>query len=205
MNKAPISVLLVALLGLLAPAAAAAGKLDTLVKRYLDGLLRAKPHLATFMGDHRFDGTLPDLSAAGEQKRIAELVAQQAELDKLVKAGGLGEDGRIDAQIMADGIALELLYLREIREWEWDPRLYDSFPYYDPREIIGQRLSDIIHGDFAPAADRKKSVIAELAALPRFLADARAALTKPRGKRRAPRIHVDQAIKTNRGTIELVK
>ena len=35
-------------------------KLDTLVKRYLDGLFRAKPHLATFMGDHRFDGALPD-------------------------------------------------------------------------------------------------------------------------------------------------
>ena len=36
-----------------------AGKLDLLVKRYLDGLFRAKPHLATFMGDHRFDGALP--------------------------------------------------------------------------------------------------------------------------------------------------
>jgi uncharacterized protein (DUF885 family) len=210
MNKVSVTVLLALLVGALAPAAPAAagnnaGKLDAFVKRYLDGLLRAKPHLATFMGDHRFDGTLPDISAAGERKRIAELVAQQAELARLVKAGDLGDDGRIDAQIVADGIALELLYLREIREWEWDPRLYDSFPYYDPREIIGQRLSDIIHGDFAPAAERKKSVIAELTALPRFLADARAALAKPRGKRRAPRIHVDQAIKTNRGTIELVQ
>src|SRR4051812_7553003 len=31
---------------------------------YLDGLFRAKPHLATFMGDHRFDDKLPDLSPA---------------------------------------------------------------------------------------------------------------------------------------------
>ncbi|HZJ63215.1 MAG TPA: DUF885 domain-containing protein [Kofleriaceae bacterium] len=208
MNKVSVSVLLALLAGLPVPAATAgptAGKLDALVKRYLDGLLRAKPHLATFMGDHRFDGTLPDLSAAGEQKRVAELLAQQTELDAIVKAGTLGDDARIDAQIMADGVALELLYLREIREWEWDPRLYDSFPYYDPREIIGQRLSDIIHGDFAPVADRKKSVIAELAALPKFLADARAALAHPRGKRHTPRVHLDQAIKTNRGTIEFVK
>src|SRR3954447_8632778 len=102
----------------LAPSVAAAeagGKLDRLVKVYLDGLFRAKPHLATFMGDHRFDGTLPDLSAAGEAKRIDELVAQDNELKVLVKAGELGVDGRIDAQILADGIALELLYLREIR------------------------------------------------------------------------------------------
>ena len=55
------------------PAAASenAGKLDTLVKRYLDGLFRAKPHLATFMGDHRFDGALPELGAAADKKREA--------------------------------------------------------------------------------------------------------------------------------------
>ncbi|TMQ10597.1 MAG: DUF885 domain-containing protein [Deltaproteobacteria bacterium] len=182
-----------------------AGKLEALVKRYLEGLFRAKPHLATFMGEHRLDGALPDISPAGEDRRVAELVAQKAELDALVKAGDLGEDGRIDAQILGDGIALELLYLREIRDWEWDPRLYDSFPYYDPREVVGQRLSDIIHGDFAPAAERKKSVVAELAALPKFLGDARAALAHPRGKRHTPRIYLDQAIKTNRGTIAFVK
>ncbi len=195
-------------LALLAPPAAAGkdpDKLDALVKRYLEGLFRAKPHLATFMGDHRFDGMLPDLSADGEHKRIAELVAQQGELDAIEKALGLSADARIDAKILGDGIALELLYLREIREWEWDPRLHDSFPYYDPREIVGQRLSDIVHGDFAPGAERKKSVIAELTALPRFLAEAQAALAHPRGKRRTPRVYLDQAIKNNRGTIDLVK
>src|SRR5262249_38530504 len=197
--------LLFLLLATRAEASENAGKLDALVKHYLEGLLRAKPHLATFMGDHRFDGALPDLSKAGEDKRIAELVAQQAELDAIVKAGDLGDDSRIDAQILGDGIALELLYLREIREWEWDPRLHDSFPYYDPREIVGQRLSDIMHGDFAPGAERKKSVIAELAALPRFLADAQAALARPRGKRHPPRVYLDQAIKNNHGTIDLVK
>src|SRR4029079_10794711 len=132
-------------------------------------------------------------------------VGQQRVVEAIVKTGDLGVDARIDAQIVADGIALELLYLREIREWEWDPRLHDSFPAYDPREILGQRLSDIIHGDFASAADRRKSVVAELAALPKFLADARAALAHPRGKRRTPRIYLDQAIKNNRGNSDFVK
>jgi uncharacterized protein (DUF885 family) len=214
MNSALVPLLVVLLFALHAPVAQTAppaptggnaAKLDALVKRYLEGLFRAKPHLATFMGEHRFDGALPDISPAGESKRIAELVAQSAELEAVVKAGGLGQDDGIDAQILADGIALELLYLREIREWEWDPRLHDSFPYYDPREIVGQRLSDIIHGDFAPAAERKKTVVAELAALPKFLGDARAALAHPRGKRHTPRIYLDQAIKNNRGTIDFVK
>jgi uncharacterized protein (DUF885 family) len=200
-----LSLLCIALFAVPAVAGENPGKLDALVKRYVDGLLRNRPHLATFMGDHRFDGMLPDLSPGGETRRVGELLSLQKELDAIKSAGDLDADGRIDAQIVADGIALELLYLREIREWEWDPRLYDSFPYYDPREIIGQRLSDIIHGDFAPLAERKKSVIAQLAALPKFLSEAQTALAHPRGKRRAPRIHVDQAIKNNRGTIELLK
>ena len=42
-----------------------------LAKRYLDGLLAARPHLATFMGDHRFDGALWDLSHVAIAKREA--------------------------------------------------------------------------------------------------------------------------------------
>jgi uncharacterized protein (DUF885 family) len=192
---------------LIGPASASepAGKLDALVKRYLDGLFRAKPHLATFMGEHRYDGVLPDLTSAAEKKREAELVAQQMELAAIVKGGDLGEDGRADAQIMADGIALELLYLREIRDWEWDPRLYDSFPYYDPREIVGQRLSDIIHGDFAPEAERKKSVVAQLKALPKFLANEQQALSHPRGKRHTPKVYAEQGVKANQGNLDFFK
>ena len=48
---------------LLVPAASAAkgrSPLAALKQQYLDGLFRAKPHLATFFGDHRFDDRLPD-------------------------------------------------------------------------------------------------------------------------------------------------
>src|SRR5690348_2557206 len=115
-----------------------------LTQKYLDGLFKAKPHLATFMGDHRFDGQLPDLSPEALKKRDGELTAlrKQLEAQKPAKL-----DDQIDAEIMRDAIDLELLYLREIKDWEWDPRLNDSFPYYDPREIVAGRLSDIIHGD----------------------------------------------------------
>jgi uncharacterized protein (DUF885 family) len=177
-----------------------------LAKRYLDGLFRAKPHLATFMGDHRFDGALPDLSPAALKRREQELVALEAALKK-VKPANL--DDEIDGAILGDGIALELVYLREIRDWEWDPRLNDSFPYYDPREIVAGRLSDIIHGDFAPVEARLKSVTAELEALPTFLKQMQAALGRaydlrgsPTGARRTPRVYLDQAVKGNKGRIE---
>jgi uncharacterized protein (DUF885 family) len=183
------------LLALLLPSLARAE--HPLGQKYLDGLFRAKPHLATFMGDHRFDGKLPDLSPQALKKRDAELVALRKELDAS-KPDKL--DDQIDGQIMRDAIDLELLYLREIRDWEWDPRLQDSFPYYDPREIVAGRLSDIIHGDFAPESERLASVTAQLEALPAFLRQETAALE--RAWRHTAREYADQAIKGNRGRIE---
>src|SRR5438105_13281313 len=110
-------------LPLVAGAAEKGSPLSDLTQRYLDGLFRAKPHLATFMGDHRFDGALPDLSAEAIARREAELLAVAEALAKL-KPQALDE--QIDAEIMRNGIELERLYLDEIRDWEWDPRLHDS-------------------------------------------------------------------------------
>lgn len=177
--------------------AAAAPTVDSLGTRYLAGLFRAKPHLATFMGEHKYDGKLPDHSAAALAARDTELVALQKAVATVATPT---LDARIDKQILNDGIALELLYLREIRDWEWDPRLGDSFPYYDPREIVAGRLSDIIHGDFAPEADRRKSVNAQLAALPGYLAVEIKALSS--GKHHPAKVMLDQAIKGNKGRIE---
>jgi len=203
-NLALVSLLILALGG-----SSVARAEHPLARRYLDGLFKAKPHLATFMGDHRFDGALPDLSPAALAAREKELGRLQVALERDAKAragkpagdAASAVDDEIDAQIMRDGVALELLYLREIRDWQWDPRLNDSFPYYDPREIVAGRISDIMHGDFAPEAARRKSVEAELGALPRFLEQSKTALRT--GWRHPAKEYVDQAVKENSGRIDL--
>ncbi len=186
-----------ALLGVAAPAVAAeqGAPLARLTQDYLYGLFRAKPHLATFLGDHRFDDKVVDLAPAALAAREKELVEQQKKLAAIDRKK-LPLDERTDAAIMEDGIALELLYLREIRDWTWDPRLNDSFPYYDPREIVGERLGFIIHGDYAPEAERRKAVTAQLLALPRLLAQMRAHLKD------TSREYWEQAVKDNKGRIE---
>jgi hypothetical protein len=178
---------------------------DQLVTRYLDGLFAAKPHLATYMGDHRFDDKLPDLTPAALARRHDELVALRGELEqrRMGRKSVASLDEVIDAEILGDGIALELLYLDEIRDWQWDPRLNDSFPYYDPREIIASRLSDIVHGTFAPEAARRKSVIAQLDALPAFLAAETDQLRH--GWRHPAREYLDAAIGDNAGRIAFFK
>jgi uncharacterized protein (DUF885 family) len=165
-------------------------------QEYLDGLLLAKPHLATFMGDHRFDDRWPDGSPRGIELRERVLQQQKLRLAS-VDRSRLPLEEQIDAEILSDGIELELLYLREIREWEHDPRLQDTFPYYDPREIVATRVSGILHGDFAPDAARLRSLASLMNGLPEFLQQVQSQLKTP------ARLCTEQAIADNRGRLEL--
>ncbi|HVE86119.1 MAG TPA: DUF885 domain-containing protein [Myxococcales bacterium] len=162
---------------------------------YLDGLFHAKPHLASFMGDHRFDGLVMDASPAAQKKRLQELDAQDKKA-RAFDARALPMDDQIDLQVILDGIALEKLYLTDIQEWTWSPRLNDTFPFYDPREVVAGRLSDLIHGTFAPEDARRKVLTQQLAATPRLFAQAKALVKNP------SRIHLEQAILDNKGRIE---
>src|SRR3989442_5796559 len=81
--------------------------LATLKREYLDALFLAKPHLATFMGDHRFDDRLADLSPRGLKLRQRVLDQQKLRLASIDK-GGLPLDEQVDAEIISDGINLEL-------------------------------------------------------------------------------------------------
>lgn len=165
-------------------------------QEYLDGLLLAKPHLATFMGDHRFDDRWPDASPRGRQLRVRVLEQQKLRLASVDKSR-LPLEEQIDAEILSDGIELELLYLREIRAWENDPRLEDSFPYYDPREVVATRISDLLHGEFAPTEERLRSLAALLSSLPNYLQQVQSQLKIP------ARLVTEQAIIANRGRLDL--
>ena len=165
-------------------------------QEYLDGLLLAKPHLATFMGDHRFDDRWPDYSVRGIELRDRVLQQQKLRLASVDK-GRLPLEEQIDAEILSDGIDLELLYLREIREWERDPRLQDTFPYYDPREIVATRVSDILHGDFSSVEARLRSLTSLMKGLPEFLQQIQSQLKNP------ARLYTEQAIADNSGRLEL--
>jgi uncharacterized protein (DUF885 family) len=188
-------VALVAVLAALAAGPEHHGPVAELRAQYLEGLFKAKPHLASFMGDHRFDDKVADLSPEAQKKRLAELDAQEKKA-KAVDAKALGVDDQVDLQIILDGISLERLYLTDIKEWEWSPRLNDTFPFYDPREMVGDRLADLIHGTFAPEDVRRKSVTAQMKATPILYLQARQAVKNP------SLIHLEQAIQDNKGRIE---
>ncbi|GEJ59494.1 DUF885 domain-containing protein [Anaeromyxobacter diazotrophicus] len=175
--------------------ASPAQRLAALEQRYLDGLFRAKPYLADYMGDHRFAGKLSDVTPKGVERRAVELRAQQGELAGIDRAA-LDPDAQVDAAILQDGIALELLELTEIREWAWDPRLRDGFTYFDPREVVAARLSDLVHGTWGTVVERRRAAASQLAALPAWLR------ARERWMEQVSKVHLEQAVKDNRGRIE---
>jgi lysyl-tRNA synthetase class 1 len=103
-------------------------------------------------------GAVVDLSQAAQTKRLSQLDAVQKKLAAL-KPESLSAEDRIDFAILQDGIALERVYLTEIHEWTWSPRLNDSFPFYDPREIVASRLADLIHGTWGKEPARRIATV----------------------------------------------
>jgi len=180
--------------------AAAKSEVASLAERYLSGLFRAKPHLADYMGDHRFATHYWDLSGSALQSRVSELNANRRELAALDRSK-LSRDEQVDAAIMADAIALELLELTEIREFTWSPLLVDSFTYYDPREIVAARISDIVHGSWGTDAERRAAVAAQLRGVARIVESRERYLSKSK----VSKVHLDQAVKENAGRLAFLE
>src|SRR5215471_6450802 len=121
----------------------------------LDTMLELQPELATEVGDHRHDDRLTVGWAA---QRLAELTA--------IDAARLSPQNRVDAQILANHLARLRFSIEELREHEWDPMSANP----------GRAIYLLLARDFAPLAQRLRSVAHRLACLPESLAAARTVL-----------------------------
>ena len=158
-----------------------------LARDYLDDLARWHPDTATGLGDHRFDGLLPDLSPdvlADERRALDGL---QARLEAIEPASLTAEE-RADAAMLAGGIARRGFELDELREYSWNPLVANP----------GRAVYLLLARDYAPLPDRLAAAASRLAAIPAALATARAQL------RAMPRVHLETAIGQFDGTITLI-
>lgn len=151
----------------------------------LDAYLRTDPVAATYLGDHRFDGALPDRSPAAARARAAQLRDQLATL-ATVSAGDAAE--RIDAEVLRTALRAELFDLDEQREAEWNPMPHNP----------GGGVHALLTRDFAPLPGRLASLASRLAAVPEFLARGRERLGE------MSRIHLDTALGQLDGTLSLL-
>jgi uncharacterized protein (DUF885 family) len=153
----------------------------------MDDLMRLDPVQATALGVHRFDSALPDRTEAGLADARESLAGWLAAVDSIDDVG-LTPQNRVDHEILRAALAARLFGLEHLRSHTWDP--LESNP--------GSALYLLLARDFAPLADRLRSLAGRLGTVPESLAAARASLG------RMPRVHVETAISQFQGTVALV-
>lgn len=159
-----------------------------LAERIVDDLLEADPVSATWLGDHRHDSRLPDLSGDGVAAQLRLIDDHVTALDA-VDDVELDVTDLVDLEILRSRLLRSRFDLADIRRQEWDPMVWNP----------GTALHLLMSREFAPAADRAASLRHRIEAIPDSLADARAQLDEMSG------IHVETAVAQFGGTRHLLE
>ncbi|MGH9547545.1 MAG: DUF885 domain-containing protein [Terriglobales bacterium] len=167
-----------------APAQAA---FDKLVDEYFDFYFQFQPTAGTQAGFHQYDGKLEDFSRKGVDAEIAGLDQFQKKFDSM-QSTRLSEESAGDLEVLTSAIQARLLELQSIQMWRKDPDVYISDLSY------GVFL--IMRRDFAPQADRLRSVIAREREIPRVLEAARQNISDP------PKVYTQVALQQMPDTIK---
>ena len=140
------------------------------VDDYFSARFAARPTEGTAAGLHEYDSKMPDLSRAAIDARVATLRGELRTLTSMDPAK-LSFDNQIDATAIDGEIRSELLDLETLKTWENNPMRYAA--------VAGFAVNDLLKRDFAPAADRLRSVTARLKAVPAICAAGRANVKNP--------------------------
>ena len=174
-----------------APVAEADARFEAAAARYVEEFGRYSPVAATQLGDHRFDGELEDMSAAGRARTIAWARGLLAELSALDRSR-LTRPNQVDAAMLDNQLRYQIWSDERLRDWSWDPLVYT--------QLAGQSLYGLLARDYAPLTQRLSAAAARMEKLPRLLEQMRANLDPAR----VPAIHAETAVKQSPGVLSLI-
>jgi uncharacterized protein (DUF885 family) len=164
---------------------AAPASFSRFVDDYFDARFDYLPSQATDAGFHQYDAKLEDRSRARIEARIAELKSFLTRLQSLDRAK-LSFDEAIDADALEGTIRSFLLDQDTLRTWQRNPMGYAGLP--------GGAADSLIKRNFAPAAERLRSLVAREKLMPTIYASAKANLVDP------PKEFTDLAIRMAKGS-----
>jgi uncharacterized protein (DUF885 family) len=152
---------------------------NKLVDDYFDFYFQFHPTAGAQAGLHQYDGKLEDLSRSSVDAEVAGLLKFQ-NLFRSLANDGLSQESAGDLEVLNSAIQARLLELQSIQMWRKDPDLYISDPIYG--------IFLLMTRNFAPPADRLRSVISLESGIPKVLEAARQNVTNP------PRIYTEVAL-----------
>jgi uncharacterized protein (DUF885 family) len=149
---------------------ASASPFSDFVDTYFDSLYAFTPSTGTAAGFHQYDNRVEDLSAARIRARVSTLRSQLAALTKL-RASTLSLDDSIDASMIDGAIRSELQDDEVIQTWRKNPMVYVG--------LAGNTVDLLMKRNFAPPAERLRSVTSRLRGVPAVLTAMRANVQNP--------------------------
>jgi len=127
-------------------------------RQVIDGFFRFSPTHARYVGDHRFDGVVGDLSKTAIRARVAEIDQQ---LSTIGQVRGLNPDQSIDRRVLVAQLQAARFELIELR-----------LPFREPMFYAGPSELDIsfyLKRPYAPLADRLSALRRHLRGYSGFL------------------------------------
>jgi len=131
-------------------------------KQVIESFFRFSPTHARYMGDHRFDGVVGDLSKSAIRARVAEIDQQLSTIDA---ARGLNADQSIDRRALVAQLQAARFELTELR-----------LPFREPMFYAGPSELDVsfyLKRPYAPLGDRLSALRRHLLGYAGFLEAAR--------------------------------
>jgi hypothetical protein len=137
------------------------------------------------------DALLDDVSAAGLAEQRAVYVEWRDRFHRETPLASLGSEDAADWRLIDNRIGLNLLELDRIQNYRHNPTIYV--------ELLGGALFQPLTDDFAPKEERLGDIVSRIAAIPRFLDQARSQLLD------ADPIFIKVAVDENDGNLDLVQ
>jgi uncharacterized protein (DUF885 family) len=162
---------------------------------FLDAFVELDPVAATSIGDHRHDGSWPDLSRAGHQDRLAFIDRWSSAFSALA-IGELSPDETIDRDLVIGELDAWRFDETELREDVWNPL---EWVY-----LLGSGIFPLLARDFAPLADRLAGVADRLETIERVTDAARESLVGAGPGRPVGRLQTESALEQLPGISELI-
>jgi uncharacterized protein (DUF885 family) len=132
-----------------APPPDANATFDALVAEFLDGYLKLSPVDATTAGEHRFDGTWPDMTPAGDAATLAFDARIAERLAKIPRAS-LDPQHAIDADILDDELRYDKFAFEQLKARDTDPMVYTG--------VLGEGLDPLVNRSFGSKESRSQSL-----------------------------------------------
>jgi uncharacterized protein (DUF885 family) len=173
------------------PAAAASGSssFDQLADKFINGFLAWRPQLGVTLGFHEYDGRVTDFSKASLDAELNRLTSFDEQLSAM-DTGALDSRQLYDYQILRSAIRSERFNFEEAAVYRKNPMVYAG----------AIDVNVYIKRNFAPVAERIRSVMKAEEAMPGVMAAARANLADS-----LPQPYIEQAINIANGMADFLQ